>query len=148
MGTDFEPKERTLQERLQQAILNHQASEDPAMELYRRAVDNASDPMIKLVLAGILKDEERHHEEMATIALRLARPSPKSEGEKSVHELNQAELNELIEHEEYGATRLHALADEYVSVDGGLTSLLLHGMASDSQRHEQMLRYVLARTDA
>jgi hypothetical protein len=101
--------------------------------------------MVSMVLTAILEDEERHHDLLTKLAVRLTNPNAPTKGEPNENDPTDAEIAELVEHEQFGAKRLHELATEYKSVDDGLPSVLLDAMAYDSERHEQMLRYVQGR---
>ena len=144
MATNYKPKEPTVEERLRRLVINHEAAEEPSMELYRRAA-GASDPMVSMVLTAILEDEERHHDLMTKIAVRLTNPNAPKKGAPNENDPTPAEIAELVEHEQFGSKRLHEIADQYKDVDHGLPSLLLHAMAHDSERHEEMLKYVQGR---
>ena len=49
--------------------------------------------------------------------------------------------------ERSGAGRMRELAKEYKDVYSGLFSLILEGLASDSSKHERVLRFAAERLD-
>jgi hypothetical protein len=77
--------------------------------------------MVQIVLEAILKNEKRRHDEMSKLSIRLT--NPKEVGTPATpQDLARLNFSELIEHEERGATGLHALPDDYKQVDGDLLS--------------------------
>ena len=144
----------TLRSRLQNAVLMHQASEEPSLELYRSVAESIEDPLAKMVLESIAEDEDRHHEVMSTIIRRLsaevADGAPTATGGVRTDLDKEAkaivkDLKEVARHEREGVRLMRKLAADYREVDAGLPSALIEAMATDSKKHDQMLRFVLGR---
>jgi rubrerythrin len=144
----------TLRSRLQRAVLMHQASEEPSLELYRSIAAAIDDPLAKMVLESIAADEERHHDVMGRIIRRLS--AEVSEGASTTPgavnttldketKATIKDLKELARHERDGVKHMRQLAADYRSIDSGLPSARIEAMAQDSKKHDQMLRFVLGR---
>jgi hypothetical protein len=148
----------TPAERLLEAIESHLAEEVDSLAAYRRLAETGGDPLVALLMRLVIDDEERHHRLLQQMAARLhdglswshspdALPSGTPVAGAASSEAIAATLA-FIREEHEGARELRRLArDEHRFADG-LFSLLLETMATDSDKHERILRFILARFEA
>ena len=67
-------------------------AEEPSMELYQRAA-GGSDPVVSMVLTAILHDEQRHHDLLYKLAVRLTNPNAPRKGQPNDNDPTAAEIN-------------------------------------------------------
>lgn len=147
----------TSVDRLLAVIDTHASAEVEALEAYREMRD-AGDPLIALIMQIILDDEERHHTLLRRISASLRdalnwSQSPEalptgSEPSPPVSPAMIATARELIQEEHTGAGHLRQLAHSERNINSGLDSTLLEMMATDSQKHAQLLEFVAHRLQA
>jgi len=140
-------------ELLLQALNAHIAAEADALAAYRRLAETALDPVVRMLMGLILEDEERHHSLMGRIAARLrddlqwghsAEALPTGQAEQPSDQEMEA-LRTFIYGEQEGIRQLRRFADESAGIHDGLPSMLLEMMVTDSQKHEQILRFLYRR---
>ena len=111
--------------------------------------------MVRMLMQEVLVDEAHHHRLLERLQVQFEReldPAAQGEGlalgspgEGSSPTALAASARALADQERNGVRRLRELAKEYKEVYSGLLSLLLEGIASDSQKHERVLRFVARR---
>jgi rubrerythrin len=143
-----------LSERLARAVQAHAQAEEESIRRYRALAGTLADPVSQLVLQELLVDEKHHHALLDRLSAQFAyeldphggaAPWPAASEGNGAGPSAVRELADLARDEREGAKRMRELArmsrDEY----GGLLSLLLEGMAADSEKHARMLRFVQGR---
>lgn len=139
------------------AIEDHELAEEGAIEAYHRLATTSGDPVIALLMQLVVDDEERHHRLLKHIATSLyefvgwqqaapAGPASASADRRAQREALEA-TRALIKDERDGARQLRGLAKPAARRGQKLTALLLEVMARDSEKHEQILRYVAERLE-
>jgi rubrerythrin len=140
-------------QQLLEAVEKHVRTEAASIEGYRRLAARTNDGLAVLILQMILNNEEHHHTTLTRLArmLQYERPSgplPSGAVENMVlSEDDRHLLEKAIEDETSGARELASLAAQHPDLYEGLVGLLLELMARDSEKHERMLRFALARLE-
>ncbi len=144
-----------LAERLEQVMRHHVETEEESLEAYQRLGEESGDPVVRMLMQEVLVDEAHHHRLLERLQVQFERelnPAAQGEGlalgtpaEGSSPIALAASARELADQERNGVRRLRELAKEHKEVYSGLLSLLLEGIASDSQKHERVLRFVARR---
>jgi hypothetical protein len=148
----LEKPERSDEHLLRQ-VEAHIRAEATDLETYRNLA-SSPDPVTAELMGMVVEDEERHHELLRRLAVRLrddlnweSSPGalPAERGADPRVPGNADSLREFASHEHQGARRLEALAREARGLQRPLAALLLYSMALDSQKHELVLGYVADR---
>jgi rubrerythrin len=134
------------------AVERHATAEKDALEQYEYIGTASADPVIALVMRLILEDEERHHGLLKRMEASLGDAlnwthTPSALPETSIPRRAVASelattTRALINEENTGARYLRKLANEEKGIDAGLHSLLLQMMATDSEKHARLLKFV------
>jgi rubrerythrin len=154
---EYDPSGQTFI-RLLDAVDRHATLEVEALGQYEHLAQASGDPVIALVMRLILEDEERHHGLLKRISSTLrdalnwtyspdALPrltTPVTATGEDLPALARA----LIDEEKTGAQALRGLAQREKGLGSGLDSLLLEMMATDSEKHARLLRFVQRRLEA
>ena len=145
------PHREPLSEKLEQVMRHHVAAEEDSMESYRELVRGGGDPVVQLLMRAVLEDEEHHHGLLQRLMVQFEQemdPATPGEGlglgppEGPSTPGLAAMAETLADQEREGVHRLRKLAKEYKDVYSGLFSVLIDGIASDSEKHERVLRFV------
>ena len=159
VGASPSPRyQASLSERLEQAMRHHVEEEEGALEAYRRVRDGAGDPVVRMLMEDVLVDEKHHHGLLNRLKVQFEKElDPRTPGaglelgepaaDSSADEL-VGTVRRLADQERTGAAQLRGLAKQYKEVYAGLFSLILDGIASDSEKHERVLRFVAKRLKA
>lgn len=140
-------------ERFQHVLETHAVLEAESLAEYRELSAQAGDPVVRTLMELILDDEERHHALLRQMAARL---NDDFHWTHSVEALDTAHgpvpsgpaieaTRRFIREEREGARHLRALRDDAGLIYDGLFALLLEMMARDSEKHEQILGFILRR---
>jgi rubrerythrin len=141
-------------ERLLQHFKAHESAESDTLAAYRRLAGTTIDPVVALVLRLVIEDEERHHGLMRRIIATLSDKlywtrSPEALPGGGPRAAESAETRAAVaryaQQEQEGVHHLHALARDGDLDGDGLCAVLVESMATDSEKHERLLRYVLKR---
>jgi rubrerythrin len=128
----------------------HIKAESEDLGIYRNLA-TSPDPVTAGLMQMVIEDEERHHDLLKRLAVRLqddlsweSSPDalPADNGSKPRIRGNADSLRELARHEHQGARHLEVLAREARELQRPLATLLLYSMALDSQKHELILGYI------
>ena len=138
-----------LSERLLRAIRGHVTSEADTLGEAKALLDATDDPIVHLVLAEYLEEEQRHHDLFERLAQHFAeelepigrQTTLPANGRRKRDPQLAERLGELGKHERQGIARLRDLAKENRKEYGGVLSLLLEMVALDSTKHERMLKF-------
>ena len=153
--TPAPPYRTSLSERLEQVIRHHVEQEEQSLEEYRWVRDETGDPVVRMLMEEVLADEQHHHELLERLQVQFEReldPATPGAGLEvgdpttgSTADGLAATVRALADHERTGAGRLRELAKKNKDVYSGLFSLILDGIASDSAKHERVLRFAAKR---
>jgi hypothetical protein len=146
----------SLSERLIRALEAHASAEAHDLAALQALVEGSSDPVLKLLIALVIDDEQRHHSLLQSMIRRLqeevefvsspnALPVPDAEPQSPDFHIATA-LRSLIRDEHEGARHLRHIARQDPHLYAGLYSLLLETIARDSEKHATILRYLLQRS--
>ncbi len=149
------PYEAPMSERLEQVIRHHVQEEEQSLEAYRSVRDETGDPVVRMLMEEVLVDERHHHALLERLKVQFERElDPAAPGgglevsaptaDSTADEL-AATVRALAGREGAGVRRLRELAKQYKNVYSGLFSLILEGIASDSAKHERVLRFAAKR---
>jgi rubrerythrin len=145
-------------ERLVRALEAHASAEARDLADCQDLARRSDDSYVKLLFDLIIADQQRHQALLLSMVHRLgdgydsevpSTPTVPSEGTSTplpAMELAAA-LRELIRNEHEGARHLRHIARQDATVYDGLYSLLLEGIARDSEKHAVILRFLLARLE-
>ena len=146
------PHQTPMSERLEQAMRHHVAAEEESLEAYQRLEEESGDPVVRMLMQEVLVDEAHHHRLLERLKVQFEReldPATPGEGlalgppaEASSSVALAASARALADQERKGVRRLRKLARDHKDVYSGLFSLLLEGIAMDSEKHERVLRFV------
>ena len=149
------PHRAPLAQRLEQVIRHHVEQEEQSLEEYRRVRDETGDPVVRMLMEEVLADEQHHHELLERLQVQFEQeldPATPGAGLEvgdpttgSTADGLAATVRALADHERTGAGRLRELAKRNKDVYSGLFSLILDGIASDSAKHERVLRFAAKR---
>lgn len=144
-----------MSERLEQLMRHHVDEEEQSLEAYRWVRDETGDPVVRMLLGEVLVDEEHHHALLERLKVQFgheldpATPGAGLEvGEPTANSTADglaATVLALADRERTGAGKLREIAKQYKDVYSGLFSLILDGLASDSAKHERVLRFAAKR---
>ena len=149
------PHRAPLAQRLEQVMRHHVETEEESLEAYQRLGEESGDPVVRMLMQEVLVDEAHHHRLLERLEVQFEREldpatpgeglalGPSAEGASAV-EL-AASARALAAQERKGVRRLRKLARDHKDVYSGLFSLLLEGIAMDSEKHERVLRFVAQR---
>ena len=149
------PHRAPLAVRLEQAMRHHVETEEGSLEAYQRLGEESEDPVVRMLIEEVLVDEEHHHGLLKRLEVQFERElDPTTPGEGL--ELGPAPVGRpalalaetaraLADQERKGVRRLRKLARDHKDVYSGLFSLLLEGIAMDSEKHERVLRFAAKR---
>jgi rubrerythrin len=147
------PTAETANERLIRTIEAHVASEQGAINLYRRLQADLPDPLLAAIMRLIIEDEEHHHRALREVAtgLRLGGQAahvlvPRLDAAQSTPSVLRdviAALDAAAEEEHRGASEFRKLAHSEEDQGNRFVALLLNLMALDSDKHERLLRFSL-----
>ena len=153
--TPAPPYRASLSDRLEQVMRHHVEEEQQALEGYRFVMDETGDPVVRMLMEEVLADEQHHHQLLERLQVQFeqeldpAAPGAGLEvGEPTTGSTADglaATVRALADHERTGAGRLRELAKQNKDVYSGLFSLILDGIASDSAKHERVLRFATKR---
>ncbi len=149
------PYEAPMSERLEQVMRHHVEAEELSLEAYRWVRNETSDPVVRMLLGEVLVDEQHHHGLLERLQVQFEQeldPATPGAGLQvggptadSTADGLAATVRALADQERTGAGRLRELAKQYKDVYSGLFSLILEGIASDSAKHERVLRFAAKR---
>jgi len=142
-------------ERLLESLDNHVVAEAESLTTYLTLAGSLEDPVAQILLQLLTDDEERHHTLLRRMAETLrdslywtysseALPVG-SASDKSRTAANVATIKGLVAQEHDGSEHFRRLARDAGTLSNGLFALLLEMMASDSERHERILRFLQRR---
>jgi rubrerythrin len=144
--------EEPFSEQLQRVVSRHIAAEESSITRYKTLLDASKDPVSRMLLTELITDEQHHHQMLQRMEAQLeAELGEKSTGpfSGSVGEMEPAErkaaiveLQDLGEHESAGAKHLRDLAKQARSAGSDLLGLLLDSLATDSEKHERLLKFI------
>jgi rubrerythrin len=145
-------------ERLVRALEAHASAEAHDLADCRDLAQRSDDPYVRLLLDLIIDDQQRHQALLQSMVRHLSNgyesevPSiPTVSPDENSAPLSAVELaaalRDLIRNEHEGARHLRHIARQDTSVYDGLYSLLLEGIARDSEKHAVILRFLLARLE-
>ena len=149
------PHQAPLAERLEQVMRHHVEAEEESLEAYQRLGEESGDPVVRMLVQEVLVDEAHHHRLLERMEVQFEREldpatpgeglalGPPAEGSPAV--ALAASARALADQERKGVRRLRKLARDHKTVYSGLFSLLLEGIAADSEKHERVLRFVARR---
>ena len=149
------PYQAPMSERLEQAMRHHVAAEEDSLEAYRQLEEASGDPVVRMLMEEVLADEEHHHRLLKRLETQFEQeldPATPGEGlELGRPPVGPSALalaktaRALADQERKGVRRLRKLARDHKDVYSGLFSLLLEGIAMDSEKHERVLRFAAKR---
>jgi hypothetical protein len=143
-------------ERLICALQAHASAEAHDLADCEDLARRSDEPSVKLLLGLIVEDEYRHQVLLNSMLRRLPRGSqiahiraaPTVEVDAPLSEVEfAAALRTLIRDAHEGARHLRHIGRQETSVYGGLYTLLLEGIARDSEKHAAILRFLLLRVE-
>jgi len=148
----------SLSERLIHALEAHASAEAHDLATLQGLVEASSDPVLKLLVALVTEDEQRHHgllqsmvrrlqEEVEFVSSPSAVPVPTANTDSAQSQAATV-LRSLIRDEHEGARHLRHIARQEPHLYDGLYPLLLETIARDSEKHATILRYLLQRVEA
>ena len=134
---------------LQRVIHSHVTAEEDSVARYQSLREESGDPVAMLLLSELLADEEHHHAMFKRMEARLeeelgwssARGSGQSAGpvHPTQRKAEAAAYKELADREGRSAKHLRDAAKLSATSYSGLLEALLEAIASDSEKHEQLL---------
>ena len=149
------PYRASMSQRLEQVMRHHVEQEEQSLEEYRWVRDETRDPVVRMLMEEVLVDERHHHGllvrlkaqfehelDPAAPGVGLAVGGPTSD---SSADGLAAAVQALADREGAGVGHLRELAKQHKQVYSGLLSLILEGIASDSEKHERVLRFAAKR---
>jgi len=137
-----------------EALDRHGREEAELLERYKRFIEEAESPAARYLVQLILDDEQRHHRVLGDLANTIAwgwtkgapealPPLPKGGGDGAL----RAETRALLGHELRDRTQLRRLRRRLRSYgDAPLWGLLVDLMRSDTEKHIDILRFILHNT--
>ncbi len=144
--------EEPFSEQLQRVVYRHIAAEESSIERYQKLLDDSKDPVARMLLTELITDEKHHHGMLQRMEAQLeAELGEKSSGpfSGSVGELEPAErkaaiseLKDLGNDESSGVKHLRDLAKQARSAGSDLLGLLLDALATDSEKHQRLLKFI------
>lgn len=148
------PKE-PFSEVLQRVVYRHISAEESSIERYRKLLDEAKDPVVRVLLGELLHDEQEHHAILlrmeaqlrAELGEQLEGPFSGEPGAMTAKERKAtvAELKDLATHENAGVKHLKEVAKESREAGSDVLGLLLECVAADSAKHERILKFIAKR---
>lgn len=140
-------------EYFQRALESHIANERAVFDRYRQLAEQSLDPVVRLVMGIIFEDEERHHSIMRQLATRLQddlawthSPEALPVGESPAPSREEYEsLRQFVASEETSIRDLREFAKDAEGLYQGVAGALIDMMVLDSQKHEQLLRFLFRR---
>ena len=148
----------SISEDLLRMIRGHAAAEEDSLALYAELRNRSPDPVVRLLLSELLADEEHHHKLLERMETQLTEeldwssaeftPPASSFPPTPASKADIASVEKLARHENQGVKHLHDMAKQNAEIHSGLFSLLLDAMASDSQKHERILRFIMKRMES
>ena len=149
------PYRASISEHLEQVMRYHVVEEELSLEAYRWVRDETGDPVVRMLLGEVLVDEHHHHGLLERLKVQFEQeldPATPGAGLEvggptadSTADGLAATVRALADKERTGAGRLRELAKQYKNVYSGLFTLILEGIASDSAKHERVLRFAAER---
>jgi len=141
-------------ERLLNEFEAHEAEEETALEQYRSALADVTNPINRFVLQLIISDEEKHravsHALVATLkgSLNWTKPEGSLEGGTDPGPVNDKLFKvtkDFIELEKRGIREYKTLLKESSGYYHGLFKILINSMIRDSEKHVEMLEFLAQR---
>jgi rubrerythrin len=138
-------------ERLLNQFEAHEATEEKALEQYKKIASELTSPLTRFLLQLIISDEEKHravvHAMVATLkgSLLWAKPEGSLEGAAdpaAVHNKLRDITEDFIRLEKDGVKEYKALAEESRGYYHGLFKVLLDSMIRDSEKHIELLEFL------
>lgn len=138
-------------ERLLNQFEAHEATEEKAIEQYKKLLAELSSPMTRFLMQLIISDEEKHravvHAMIATLkgSLLWRKPEGSLEGGADFAKLNGKLLDitkDFIRLEKEGIKDYKALAEQSRGYYRGLFKVLLDSMTLDSEKHIELLEFL------
>jgi hypothetical protein len=134
-----------------EAIERHGQEEGQLLDRYRRFAEEAESPVARYLVNMILDDERRHHRVLGELANTLAWGRvdgpvgvvPVHPETPSVEADLRAETKALLAHERKDRAELRRLRRQLRSWETPLWTLLIDMMVADTDKHIEMLRFVL-----
>lgn len=142
-------------ERFQHVLETHASMEEDSLAEYRALAAQSRDPVVKTLMELILDDEQRHHALLRRMATRLADDIHWTHSPEAL-EVDRGPIasgpaieatRRFVREEREGARHLRAMRDDAALIHDGFFALLLEVMARDSEKHERILRFILARLE-
>ena len=140
---------------LQRVIYRHIAQEESSIERYKKLLEASKDPVVRMLISELLHDEEHHHGMLRRMEAQLSAELGETldrplEGDGRDMRLRDrraavAEIRDLAAHETTGVKHLREVAKEARENGSDLLGVLLDAMASDSQKHERILKFIAKR---
>jgi rubrerythrin len=148
----------SIAERLLYVLESHVSAEKASLHAYDDLAEQTGDRVAAVLMRLIVEDEKRHHQILARMirtvqdavdwthspdALPVDPPRHVAQAEAAIQATRA-----LIHEEHEGAKELRRMAHEDPHLLNGLYAVLLDTMARDSEKHEEILRFVLKRLEA
>lgn len=154
MAGPYVPHDREISaiEQIQHSFVNHEREEQEFLKGYGEIVDGCENPLIRFLLQLIMKDEEKHHALVRTIATtfsdeivgrRSSGGLPKFElmSEDDVERLKSL-TKDFIKTEKDGIKQYQALTKSCGDLYDGLLELLIQTIIHDSRKHLMILEFI------
>jgi rubrerythrin len=141
-------------ERLLNEFEAHEAKEERALELYRKALDEMPNPVTRFLMQLIVSDEEKHravvHAMAATLkgSLTWTKQPNSLAGTGDVVPMNDELLkvtNDFIQLEKEGIREYKSLVKDSSDYYHGLFKILFDSMIRDSEKHIELLEFLKER---
>jgi rubrerythrin len=139
-------------EQLQRVVSRHIAAEETSIGRYQNLLKDSQDAVVRMLLTELITDEEHHHGMLKRMESQLGAelggntPGPFSGGstdmEPAARQAAIIELKDLGNHESAGVKHLRDLAKQARAAGSDLLGLLLDALASDSEKHQRLLKFI------
>lgn len=144
----------SLSDRVVRALEAYVAAEGRELTASQSIVNQAKDPVLRLLVGMIVEDQKRHqmllqllinrlHEDLDFVPSPMALPVPTDSSDPKTASVFRALLRD--KHEDARHIRQLARRDE--TLYGGLYSLLLETLARDAEKHASILQYLSGRLE-
>ena len=142
-------------ETLQRVIARHIAAEETSLQRYQDLLETSKDPIVRMLLSELMRDEEHHHGMLrrmeAQLEAELGETSARPFHEETIampeadRKAMVTEVKDLANHEASGVKHLRSVAKDARAAGSDLLALLLDALANDSQKHEKILGFLAKR---
>jgi hypothetical protein len=139
---------------LRETLIRHAAAEEDAIRDYEWIMEHFPDPQVELLMRLIVEDERRHHALFLGLSVSPGAPRPLEQVPASSPPATETRLTKTeaatllinaAEDERASVRILRQLAEQHKDVGDGLLGFVLELVATDTEKHDRILRYAARR---